>query len=78
MGFGGFILWLTLLGGRLGRANREGSMYFLAFFHNRSAWAKTGAALGEEGVFANGFGFEIGHGRGKKTKAFSILSRETL
>ena len=31
VGFGAFILWLTLLGRRSGRANREGSIYFSFF-----------------------------------------------
>ena len=67
VGFGAFILWLTLLGGRSGRANREGSIYFLVFFII-GLFGRKQALPPRARVFANGFGFEIGHGRGKKTK----------
>ena len=49
VGFGAFILWLALLGGRSGKANREGSIYFSGFFQNWSDWAKTVLAPHGEG-----------------------------
>ena len=39
-------------GGLVGRANREGSIYFLPFFIIGCVWAKTRTSLGEEGFFA--------------------------
>ena len=77
VGFGAFIFWLTLLGGRSGRANREGSIYFSAFFII-GLFGRKQTLPPRARVFANGFGFEIGHGRGKQNEAFSILARETL
>ena len=49
VGFGAFILWLTLLGGRSGRANREGSIYFSVFF--------IVGLFGRKQYFPRGWGF---------------------
>ena len=62
---------LTLLGGRSGRDNREGSIYFSAFLII-GLFGRKQALSPRARVFANGFGFEIGHGRGKKMKRFQI------
>ena len=73
--FGYFHFVVTLLGGRSGRANREGSIYSGGFFIIGVFGRKQALPSGRR-VFANGFGFETGHVRGKK--CFNFLSRETL
>ena len=68
---------LNLVGGLVGRANREGSIYFLPFFIIGVFGRKHVLPSGKR-VFLHGFGFDIGHGRAQKTIAFSLLSHETL
>ena len=68
---------LNLVGGLVGRANREGSIYFLPFFIITVFGRKHVFPSGKR-VFWHGFGFDIGHGRVQKTIAFSLLSHETL
>ena len=68
---------VNLVGGLVGRANREGSIYFLAFFIIGVFGRKQVLPSGKR-VFLHGFGFDIGHGRVQKTIAFSLLSHETL
>ena len=63
--------------GLLGRVNPEGSIYFLPFFII-GVFGRKHVLPPRARVFANGFGFEIGHGRAQKNEAFSILARETL
>ena len=63
--------------GLVGRAKREGSIYFLPFFIIGVFGRKQVLPLGMR-VFLHGFGFDIGHGRDEKTIPFSIFARETL
>ena len=68
---------VNLVGGLVGRANREGSIYFWPFFII-GVFGRKQSLPPRARVFLHGFGFEIGHGRVQKTIAFSLLSHETL
>ena len=68
---------VNLVGGACGQGQPGGVRKFFGFFRIGVFGRKQVLPSGSRFV-SHCFGFDIGHGKGQKTLAFSFLSRETL